>query len=189
VALPNTVELVPPDPGWPARFRAVRDELRAVLDDADVEHIGSTSVPGLASKDTVDVAVAVDDVATALTPAVLAALAERGFVLVPGSFADDPDHAFLHRVVGGRRVAHVHVVRRDSDVLASFLLFRDFLRADPDAAARYARAKADLARRFAARRDRYVDEKEAVVAALLVEAAAWHDEAARSGRGSDEPAG
>src|SRR5437763_1742694 len=55
-----------PDPGWPARFAAVRDRLRAALGDRalGIEHIGSTAVPGLAAKPIIDVLLtvaAVDD--------------------------------------------------------------------------------------------------------------------------------
>ena len=90
----STVELVPYDPRWPERFAAAAEQLRRVFPSAQIEHIGSTSVVGLSSKDTVDIAVGVPGVAECLTGDVLAALAELGFSFVPASFADDPDHAF-----------------------------------------------------------------------------------------------
>jgi GrpB-like predicted nucleotidyltransferase (UPF0157 family) len=169
----RTVAVVPHDPRWRDRFRETRAQLLGVLPTAVVEHVGSTSVPGLSSKDTIDVAVGVPDVAAALRPATLEALAARGFVHRPESFADSPDHAFLDRIVAGHRTDHVHVLRLGSERWTDRILFRDFLRADPGARRRYERAKRELAARYPDRRDRYVDLKQPVVEALMVEARAW----------------
>ncbi|RCS66189.1 GrpB family protein [Brachybacterium sp. JB7] len=172
----TVVEIVPYDDGWPSRFLASAAELSAVLPDAVIEHVGSTSVPGLSSKDTIDIAVGVRDVGTVLTGPVLAALGAAGFAYMPRSFADDPDHAFLHRIVDDHRTDHVHVVPSGSVTFTDYLLFRGFLRADPDAACRYGAAKLDLARRYADRRSVYVDEKQAVVDRLMDEARAWREQ-------------
>ncbi|GAA4425076.1 GrpB family protein [Georgenia halophila] len=167
------VEVVPFDPRWHERFVRTREELASVLTDARIEHIGSTSVPGLASKDTIDVAVGVDDVSSALAPATIAALAQLGFEHVPASFAHNDDHGFLHRIVDGHRPDHVHVMRRDSDTYAARILFRDYLRAHPGAAAAYEREKRELAGRFRGERDRYVTEKQGVVEAMMIDARRW----------------
>lgn len=55
----TVVELVQYDSAWPQRFALARDELVKVVPRAEVEHIGSTSVPGLSSKDTIDIALGV----------------------------------------------------------------------------------------------------------------------------------
>jgi GrpB-like predicted nucleotidyltransferase (UPF0157 family) len=167
------VEVVPYDPDWVRRFHVTKDELRSLFPGAAIEHIGSTSVPGLSSKDTIDVAVGVCDVSQTLDAVTLLAMRRQGFEHVPASFAKDPDHAFFHRIVADRRTDHVHVVRSDSDAMTGYLLFRDFLRATPAAVRRYETAKRDLARRFAFRRDDYVTQKQPVVDALMVEARAW----------------
>lgn len=167
------VELVPYDPSWPARYEAAATELQSVFPRASVEHIGSTSVPGLSSKDTIDIAVGVTDVVADLTAERIAALDDLGFTFVPASFADDPDHAFFHRIIHNHRTEHVHVLRAGSDAWQERVLFRDFLRACPDAVARYEAVKRDLAGRFAEQRDEYVQRKQPVVEALLTEARAW----------------
>jgi GrpB-like predicted nucleotidyltransferase (UPF0157 family) len=155
------------------RFEAAAEELRLVFTDASIEHVGSTSVPGLCSKDTIDIVVGVGAVAPALTRARITLLAEHGFEYVPTSFAGDPDHAFFHRIVEDHRTEHVHVMRTGSPGHEDHLLFRDYLRTHPDAVARYEAAKRDLADRFARRRDDYLEQKQAVVEALMVEARAW----------------
>jgi len=167
------VELVPYDPHWVHRFHVTAAELQPLFPGAAIEHVGSTSVPGLSSKDTIDVAVGVHDVADALGAKTLLGMGLRGFGHVPASFADDPDHAFFHRIVDDHRTDHVHIVRAESDAMRGYLLFRDFLRATPDATHRYETAKRDLARRFASHRDDYVMQKQPVVDALMAEARAW----------------
>lgn len=178
----TVVELVPYDPEWPARFAESAAQISAVLPEAEIEHVGSTSVPGLTSKDTIDLAVAVDDTGEVLDPEVLARLERHGYVHVPESFADDPDHVFLCRIIEDHRTDHVHVVRRGTTTLSDYLLFRDYLRAVGEAARRYDAAKADLAERHGDRRHAYVDEKQTVVDRLMVEAREWR-------QSTSEPAG
>lgn len=175
------VELVPYDEEWPSRFAASAAELSSVLPDAIVEHVGSTSVPGLSSKDTVDIAVGAERVADVLAPSVLAELEVLGFVHAPGSFADDPDHVFFHRIIEDHRTDHLHVVPRNSAVLDEYLLLRDYLRAVPDAMARYEAVKLALAQQYARDRSEYVDRKQAVVQRLIVAARQWRAGASSPG--------
>ena len=167
------VELVPYDRDWPERFSVSAAEIAAVLHGARIEHVGSTSVPGLSSKDTIDIAVGVRDVAEVLSPRIVDQLERLGFDYRPGSFADDPDHAFFHRIIEDHRTDHVHVVPVGSATLEEYLVFRDFLRAVPAAADRYESAKHSLAREHRERRSLYVDLKQDVVEELMLEARAW----------------
>jgi GrpB-like predicted nucleotidyltransferase (UPF0157 family) len=88
---------------------------------------------------------------------------------VPESFSDDPGHAFLNRLRGGKRTHHLHLVSASLPHPERYLLLRDYLRPHPDAAARYETVKRDLAARYPTARDRYLDEKHVVVE-LLIEA-------------------
>lgn len=175
------VDVVPYDAGWPSRFDSSAAEIRGVLPHAVIEHVGSTSVPGLASKDTIDIAVGVADVAATLVPRVVEPLRSAGFLHVPESFANDPDHSFFHRIIRDHRTDHVHLMRLDSALFVDRLLFRDYLRAVPEAARRYEEAKRRLASRFADRRSLYVEEKQVIVDDLMAQARAWS--------GSSQPEG
>src|SRR5687768_2101508 len=73
---PVFVELAEPDPSWPRRFDEHRDRIVAALGGAEVEHVGSTSVPGLAAKPIIDVQVVVPDLEAAAEQLVAA-----GYVL------------------------------------------------------------------------------------------------------------
>ncbi|GGI00396.1 GrpB family protein [Arthrobacter liuii] len=170
------VEIVPFETGWSDRFLRTRTLLSTVFHGASIEHIGSTSVHGLSSKDTIDVAVGVPDVAAALSPAAVGSLTRLGFEYVPASFAEDPDHAFLQRIIADHRTDHVHVMRLGSNTWIQRLRFRDYLRAHPDAAVRYERAKLELADRFHDDRDGYVQRKQPIVESLMVEARRWAEE-------------
>jgi GrpB-like predicted nucleotidyltransferase (UPF0157 family) len=165
----RVVELVEYDPSWPARFAVERDLLAGALPDAlAVEHIGSTSVPGLCAKPTIDVLLVVADPAT-----VLDRLDALGYEYRPGSFAEDGTHLFLRKVAKQRRTHHLHVLTAGSPRIDEYLLFRDYLRADAAATARYAEVKRELAVRYAHDRGRYVAEKSGVVTELLERARRW----------------
>jgi dephospho-CoA kinase len=121
-----------------------------------VDHIGSTSVPGLAAKDVIDLQVAVSglDAADRAAPQ----LAEAGFPLVPGAGSDtpkptDPDplqwQKRFHANADPGRPVNIHVRAAGSPGWRYALMFRDWLRDNPSAVRIYAAHKADLAGRFA----------------------------------------
>jgi len=67
----TVVELVPYDPDWPARFAKSGMQIQPAPPAAEIEQVGSASVPGLSSKDMIDLAVGVEDMGEALAPEVL----------------------------------------------------------------------------------------------------------------------
>lgn len=152
------------DPSWPATFRALRDRVAAALGPTAerIEHVGSTAVPDLPAKPIIDmVAVvatraAVPDAITRLHPlgyrheGDLGIAGREAFTTPPGA----PPH-------------HLYVCAAGEPELAKMIAFRDHLRAHPDAAARYARLKRDLAARFGADRAGYTDAKSTFVTEIL----------------------
>lgn len=175
------VQVVDADPTWPARFAEARDQLRECLGPAalEIHHIGSTSVPGLAAKPTIDVLVVVADTTDVLDQ--LDRLSEAGFEHRPDAWPDPSRHLFLRRVVHGRRTHHVHVVPTDSHEIDDYLTLRDYLRCHPDEAAAYQQHKLELVAETGGERDAYVDRKEHYVEPLLVRARAWDAERTRTG--------
>lgn len=132
-------------------FDAERASLRAALADLepDIEHIGSTSVPGLAAKPKIDILVGLrgwED----LEPAV-GLLSRIGYEHEPQLMA--PRHLSMKR---GRPTTHrVHLVERRGGLWADYLSFRDALRTDADLRARYAALKEGLALRHRGDHDAY----------------------------------
>ena len=169
------VVVVDPDPVWPALFEQERAAITCVLGTAalSVEHVGSTSVPGLPAKPVIDVLLLVPD--SADEPAYLPALLAAGYHLR----VREPDW-LEHRVVA-RRLANgdphdvnVHVFSpgaADREV-ARMRMFRDWLRSHPADRDRYAATKRELAaRRWRFVQD-YADAKTEVVEAILARAGA-----------------
>jgi GrpB-like predicted nucleotidyltransferase (UPF0157 family) len=167
------IELVPYDPSWPVRFREARTRIAAALPSAQIHHVGSTSIPGLISKPTIDILLCLPG-GTASQEAV-DALEPLGYESRPESFIGSQErHLFFRRVVAGRRLEHVHVVDADSDLAQDYLAFRDYLRAHPTEVEKYAAAKLRLLDNSHGDRAQYVDNKIIVVDAIMVAARKWY---------------
>ena len=169
------VQVVEYDPTWPERFAREQSSLARALPEAlAIEHIGSTSVPGLSAKPTIDILVVVTSVEA--LAAAEPALATLGYEL-RDSFADDEQHSFFRKVVGGRRTHHLHILTSESPRPREYLLFRDYLRSHTSVAEEYSQLKLDLATTYATDRYRYVVEKSRYVSELLERALASGDDA------------
>jgi len=156
---PLRVTLHEHDPRWAGTFAEHRSRIVGALDGtpARVEHIGSTSVPGLAAKPIVDVLVVVDDV-TADEDHV-DRLVAAGYVLR----VREPGHRLVRTPA---RDVHVHVWEDGDPAVDEYLLFRDHLRRDADDRARYEAVKRDLMTRRWDDSNAYADAKDEVVAAI-----------------------
>lgn len=164
--LTGPVQVVDYDPGWPALFRREEDRIRAVLGDRVVllEHVGSTSVPGLAAKPIIDVVLVVPD--SAAEADYVPALAAAGYRLV----IREPDW-FEHRCFKGPDTnVNLHVYSAGCPEVGRYLAFRDRLRADDADRDLYARTKRDLAARQWTYIQEYADAKSAVVGEILARA-------------------
>lgn len=133
-----SVAVVSYRPGWPADFAALAAQIRAALagQTAAIDHVGSTSVPGLAAKDCIDVQVRVRLIEE-----------ERLVALFSGiGFRRRPESWNRAEVTGGQeyrklvfappvgaRTANVHVRERSGGNARFALLFRDYLRSDGNA--------------------------------------------------------
>jgi GrpB-like predicted nucleotidyltransferase (UPF0157 family) len=133
----ETVVIADPDPAWPERYDALAAEIRGALGDRalEVEHFGSTSVPGLAAKDVIDIDLTVADPGD--EDGYVKALEALGYVLTvrePGWH----EHRALRRAVP--RV-NLHVFGPDCPEVIRHRMFRDWLRTHADDRALYADAK------------------------------------------------
>ena len=158
------MRIVDYDPAWPARAAAELARVGAALADLAVrlEHVGSTSVPGLAAKPIVDLQVSV----AALEPraAYVDPLESIGYLFVP--YATAPEYHFFGKPRERPRAVHLHVCAAGSFEELRHLAVRDHLRADPAEAARYEAVKRESARRNPEDRIAYMAGKEAFVLEL-----------------------
>lgn len=159
------ITLAPYDPLWPEEFARVRDELVAALPDwiISVDHVGSTSVPGLDAKPIIDINVAVPDLQDSLS--LVPTLEALGFVYR----VDDelPDRHYFPRTTGGLRRHHLSLAEPDSWHRRNSLTFRDALRRDPDLSRRYGALKRRLAESVGRDRLAYLNGKTDFVLGVL----------------------
>jgi GrpB-like predicted nucleotidyltransferase (UPF0157 family) len=157
------------DPEWPARFAGWRERLAAVLGQVAVriEHVGSTSVPGLAAKPVIDIQVSVPDVDD--EQSYLDRAGSAGLVL----HLRERGHRFLWPPAAKPRDAHVHICSSGSAWESVHLLFRDYLRAHPSVCKDYAALKNELITRWHHDRKAYGDAKTGFVLDTLADARQW----------------
>jgi GrpB-like predicted nucleotidyltransferase (UPF0157 family) len=166
--LTGRIQVVDYDPQWPRLFEREAARIRDVLGErvVQLEHVGSTSVPGLAAKPIIDVMLAVPD--SADEPAYLPDLEAAGYVLV----IREPDW-FQHRAFKGPDTnVNLHVYPAGCPELERYLVFRDRLRGHPGDRDHYQRVKRELAQRDWAYVQQYADAKTAVVEEIIARARA-----------------
>ncbi|HET9470045.1 MAG TPA: GrpB family protein [Usitatibacter sp.] len=179
------VRLVPYDEGWRGEFQRLAGAIRSALGERvlRIDHIGSTSVPGLTSKNVIDIQATV----AALEPDSLSgSLARLGYECTapdgrdhvpPGGSSDEADwrKAFFLLASPERRV-HLHVRVAGAANQRYALLFRDYLRAHPAAAAAYANLKRKLSEIDPPLDpDEYADVKDPACDLVIVAAEDWAD--------------
>lgn len=163
------VKLTPYSPAWALRFHREEQRLRRRIGSARyaLEHIGSTAVPGLDAKPIIDIALQIPSLrrlALWIRRLEAAGYEYKGEYGLPGR------HFFT---AGNPVTYHLHLVPRKSRHWERWLLFRDYLRANPAASNQYLTLKQALARRYAANREAYTRSKTPLVATLLEQARKW----------------
>lgn len=169
------INIVDYDPSWPDLFERLRSHVWPVVRECalSIEHVGSTSVPGLAAKPIIDMTVVVEtraDVPTAIGRLATLGYVHRGDLGIKereafDAPADLPDH-------------HLYVCPAGALSLHNHIAVRDYLRAHPDVAREYGELKRQLAETFQDDVDRYVAGKTAFIVDVLREAGFSPDELA-----------
>jgi GrpB-like predicted nucleotidyltransferase (UPF0157 family) len=162
------VELSDYDVAWPGLYERERSRILGVLPGAELEHVGSTSVPGLCAKPVIDLLLVVDDAADEAS--YVPALESAGYWV---SVREDDWHD--HRILKGPDTnVNLHVFPRGCAQVRRHLIFRDWLRARDDDREVYARTKRKLAAQEWDRVQDYAAAKNEVVLEILERAyLAW----------------
>ena len=156
------ITLVEYDPAWPERYSGLEEEIRVALGRAalEIEHVGSTSVPGLIAKPIIDIVLVVAD--SAQEEAYVPPLGAAGYAL-----RHREPHWFEHRMLlGGDDDVHLHVFSEDCAEVDRMLRFRDRLRSSPADRERYAAVKRELASRQWRDVQDYADAKDGVISEI-----------------------
>lgn len=158
------VEVVAYDTAWPSIFEQIRARVWPAVSDValSLEHVGSTSVPGLKAKPVIDACIVVASKAD--VPACIERLATIGYVH-RGDLGVPEREAFARPEPSPRH--HLYLSPRHSLSLKNHLGVRDYLRAHPAVAREYGDLKAALARLFPNDIDRYIVGKTEFVLGIL----------------------
>ncbi len=161
-----TIELADYDPEWPQLFEREAERIRGALGERAlrIEHVGSTSIPGLAAKPVIDIDLVVTD--SSDEDAYVAELQAAGYVLR----IREPDW-YEHRCFKGPDTnVNLHTFSADCEEVERNLAFRDWLRTHDDDRDLYLNAKRELAAREWKYVQNYADAKSAVVQEILARA-------------------
>jgi len=159
----DIIELRDYDPRWPEMFREERDRIQGALGHVamDIQHVGSTAVPGLAAKPIIDIMVAVEDLRD--THGYFPGLASLGYSNIP----HDEDSTRRFFLKGMPRTHHVHVVNSRSWTYWKHLLFRDYLMDHPCTSEEYECLKRVLAKRHRDDRGKYLEGKSDFIGSVM----------------------
>jgi GrpB-like predicted nucleotidyltransferase (UPF0157 family) len=159
----DPVIVVDYDKNWPIQYEEEKLKILNVLGDTveNIQHIGSTSVPGLAAKPIIDIAVGLKQLPPSIVQ--ISALEKLGYFY--RGEAGIPGRHFFQK--GSPITHHLHVVIWEGEVWERHILFRDFLRTYPDAAQQYEALKRNLAIQFRLDREGYTSNKAPFIEQLL----------------------
>jgi len=161
----GTVTLSPHREEWHEIFANERNRILGAIGDLtlSVEHIGSTSIRGIAAKPILDVMVGTPEFVTELP--FVADLEALGYEYKGANGV--PERHFFGK--GTPRIIHLNIVRFGGQFWISHIAFRDYLKQDREAAREYEQLKLGLAERFENDRESYTNGKLAFVERILAE--------------------
>lgn len=165
------VRIVDYDPRWQKLYE---EEKRRILDVIGhlvvrIEHIGSTTVPNLGAKPTIDVMAAVNHLSNAKK--CIEPLQRIGYEYQPGHEVTMPERRFFRKGdPPEEQHYHLHMVELTSDFWKRHLLFRDFLHTHPEVAQKYYELKKRLANEYGSDRESYTEAKTSFIESVVSKA-------------------
>lgn len=162
------VHLADNSPVWADQFEQEAGRLLPKIADLiiDLQHVGSTAVPGLSAKPIIDIAIAIES--RKVIPSLVRSLTELGYT-DRGDGGNDGGYLLVLEPVPEVRTVHVHVVEATDVQWRDYIGFRDLLRRNEDIREEYGRLKRDLAHKYKNDRRLYTAGKHRFIRGLLGE--------------------
>lgn len=175
------IRVIPYQERWPQEFAVIAADLQQILGDCvlTIDHIGSTSVPGLAAKDVIDIQLTVADLSD---PEIPKRLKQGGYTRFTAEFTDSfvgmaDDSPELQKRMArqkeGQRRIHIHIREKGRFNQRYPLLFRDYLRASEVTRHAYALLKERLAQLFPDSSEGYYFIKDPLMDLMYEAAEQW----------------
>ena len=160
------IRVVDYNPDWPGIYQVEKVKLEQALGPliVDIQHVGSTSIPGLAAKPIIDILVGIKEYP--MPDAAVQAVVDLGYVYM-GEYGIPRRHYF-HK--GVPRSHHVHVIEMDNPEWDNFVLFRDYLRTHPQTLSDYEALKREMARKHEKDRVKYTESKSEFIKSVIEKA-------------------
>ena len=162
------VIVLPYDVAWESAFEAIKAEIQTALGDLmlGIEHVGSTSVKGMSAKPCIDIDVIIKDYS--VFGEIVRKLGAIGYIH-EGDLGIQDREAFKYADKPHLMTHHLYVCPRDSEELHRHIVFRDFLRKNPEAVKKYSRVKETAAQLFPDSIDQYIEYKSPCIEELYKE--------------------
>jgi GrpB-like predicted nucleotidyltransferase (UPF0157 family) len=148
---------------WAVLYRIEAEKLKNCIGDIafDIQHVGSTTVPGLI----IDIAIAVNS--REAIYAVVKRLPDIGYI-DKGDQGASGGYLLVKESEPDVRTFHIHVVEKNDVQWQNYIIFRDCLRRDANVRKEYAKLKKNLALKYPKDRDSYTRGKEQFIRIVLV---------------------
>jgi GrpB-like predicted nucleotidyltransferase (UPF0157 family) len=166
-AIQEEVALVPYDPQWQSLFQAERERLVGLFPSQflEIQHFGSTAIPGMPAKPVIDLLAGVESMAVA--DSLVEPLLNSSYTTSAEFNATLVDRRWFMRWANGRRTHRLHIFVHGGAEWRRRLRFRDMLRTDAELAHRYALLKEELAAQHSVDREAYTCAKSEFVVAVV----------------------
>ena len=169
----DSIQLVSYNREWPILAEDEIKKIFSILPNQhiiDIQHVGSTAIPGMLAKPIIDIQIVVDSL-PAIKQVAIDILKTQGYVY----WEDDPDPEKMLFVkgmppFGEKRTHHIHIIEPKAMRNRNRILFRDYLIKHPDAADEYKQLKIKLAEEHTYNREQYTDAKNKFIGDILLKA-------------------
>ncbi len=172
------IKLLPYNPQWPNIFTEEKNRIRREVDPwmDKLEHIGSTSIPNMLAKSTIDMCMTVENLNIA-DEYIIPKLESLGYRYLPFLEKAIPDRRYLQLLdENGNHLFHIHIVTIDSLRYKNYILFRDYLINHEQDTKEYVQFKQSLQKKFAMDREAYTEGKCLIITKILERAKIWKDQ-------------
>jgi len=174
--MPREMNVVPYDPNWPALYRQEKALLEGVLGNLilDIQHFGSTAIPGMSAKPTIDVMVQVQDIEA--VDAYTDAMIQTGY-FAKGENGIPGRRAFTRlKDDGENHFSHVHIYEPSNPHVTDELMFRDFLRVNGESFQQYEKMKLAASAHYRFSPKEYTDAKTECIMVIMAKAKQFYQE-------------
>ena len=152
------IKIIPYNDEWPLLFETIKKEIKKIIIDNEIiiEHIGSTSVYNLASKPIIDILIGVgsNELDMYIKP-----IKNLGYTYIKDYEIETPNRRFFFYEKSKKRIAHVHLVKKNSRWFKRHIAFRNELRSNEIIRKKYQSLKYSLSKKEWKDRNEYADAK------------------------------